>query len=128
MTARSRLCAAAMWPLAAFLLLGRFLPKLGGATCAAIFFPRMAHPTPLTPPLCPHLFVAMTFIQRSDRLFVALRKQGPTPRGRAPLFHAVTPNCRIALCCAEPGTSSEWAEPPAAAVTCRQCLRRLEKL
>jgi len=25
----------------------------------------------------------------------------------------------MALCCAEPGASSEWAEPPASAVTCQ---------
>jgi len=69
-----------------------------------------------------------TVIERGDRVFVALRKQGRAIRGERPIFHAVTPYCRIALCCAEPGTSSEWAEPPAAAVTCPRCRRRLEKL
>jgi hypothetical protein len=66
-------------------------------------------------------------IERGDRFFVALRKQGYATRSE-PIFHAVTPHFRIALCCAEPGARSEWAEPPAAAVTCPLCLRRLEKL
>jgi len=66
-------------------------------------------------------------VERGNRVFVALRKQGRFVRGK-PVFHAVTPYCRIALCCAEPGSSSEWAEPPAATVTCPICLRRLEKL
>ena len=43
-------------------------------------------------------------------------------------YHAVTPFCRIALCCTEPGVKSGWAEPPAAHVTCRECLRRLTRL
>lgn len=66
-------------------------------------------------------------IERGHRVFVALRKQGRFVRSK-PIFHAVTPYYRVALCCAEPGSSSEWAEPPAAAVTCPVCLRRLEKL
>jgi hypothetical protein len=69
-----------------------------------------------------------TVIKRGERVFVALRKRGlRVPRGN-PLFHAVTPYCRMALCCAEPGARSEWAEPPAAEVTCLQCLRRLQRL
>jgi len=67
-------------------------------------------------------------IERGDRVFVALRKKRPVTNGAVPVFHAVTPHYRIALCCAEPGTRSAWAEPPAEAVTCRYCLRRLEKL
>ena len=59
-----------------------------------------------------------TVIERGDRVFVALRKQGRVTGGKRPKFHAVTPYCRMALCCAEPGASSEWAEPPASAVTC----------
>ena len=37
----------------------------------------------------------------ADRIFVALRKGGGIS-GRRPLYHAVTPYCRMALCSAEP--------------------------
>ena len=62
----------------------------------------------------------------SGRLFVALCKAGP--RTGASVYHAVTPNCRIALCTAEPGSRSEWAEPPGHRVTCQACQRRLSQL
>ena len=59
--------------------------------------------------------------ERNGRVFVALRKYGTRlSGGRPPIYHAVTPNCRIALCCDEPGSRSSWAEPPA--------FRRLEKI
>jgi hypothetical protein len=61
-----------------------------------------------------------------DRMFVALRRAG---RARyPPVYHAVTPNVRMALCTAEPGGRSDWVEPPGEAVTCPVCLRRLERL
>jgi hypothetical protein len=44
------------------------------------------------------------------------------------MFHAVTPNCRIALCGTEPGAASGWAEAAAEVVTCRLCLIKLERL
>ena len=64
----------------------------------------------------------------SDRIFVALRKMRQPPGSRRPVYHAVTPHCRVALCCAEPGASSGWAEPPAVCVTCPACVKRLEAL
>ncbi|HEY1413430.1 MAG TPA: hypothetical protein VGF36_14890 [Rhodopila sp.] len=65
----------------------------------------------------------------AGRTFVALRKDGPAAAaGRAPMYHAVTPHCRMALCATEPGARSGWAEPPSAAITCRACLGRLERL
>ena len=67
-------------------------------------------------------------IVRRTRVFVALRKAGRTQFGQAPVFHAVTPNCRPALCAAEPGAGSSWAEPPSATVTCPLCLTRLARL
>lgn len=67
-------------------------------------------------------------IVRGARVFVALRKAGRTQSGQAPVFHAVTPNCRPALCAAEPGAGSSWAEPPSATVTCPLCLTRLARL
>ena len=67
-------------------------------------------------------------IVRANRIFVALRKDGQAPRGTNPIFHAVTPHCRLALCTAEPGPSSSWAEPPAKHVTCVVCLKRLALL
>ena len=67
-------------------------------------------------------------IVRANRIFVALRKDGRAPRGKSPVFHAVTPHCRMALCADEPGASSGWAEPPAEHVTCTACLRRLALL
>ena len=67
-------------------------------------------------------------ISRSGRTFVALRKAGGGPRPTGTIYHAVTPNCRMALCAAEPGAGSGWAEPPAERVTCSACLRRLARL
>ena len=68
-------------------------------------------------------------IERSGRIFVALRKDGGQRlNGRRSVYHAVTPNCRIALCAAEPGSSSRWAEPPASQITCPVCLVRLKNL
>jgi hypothetical protein len=61
-----------------------------------------------------------------DRSFVALRKAGHS--NASPVYHAVTPFCRIALCATEPGTRSAWAEPPASHVTCTACLNRLSRL
>jgi hypothetical protein len=48
--------------------------------------------------------------------------------GRAPMYHAVTPHCRMALCTAEPGAGSAWAEPPSNAITCQACLNKLARL
>jgi hypothetical protein len=62
------------------------------------------------------------------RTFAALRKAGRRERARAPVYHAVTPHCRIALCCSEPGAGSGWAEPPGPGVTCPGCRRRLDRL
>src|ERR1700722_9381231 len=70
----------------------------------------------------------MDIIEIRGRTFVALRLQGRCRPGTQPVFHAVSPNCRMALCSAEPGTSSGWAEPPVAEVTCRVCIQRLERL
>ena len=68
-------------------------------------------------------------IVAAGRKFVALRKDGPAyAAGRTSTYHAVTPNCRMALCATEPGAGSAWAEPPAAAVTCLSCLGRLRRL
>ena len=67
-------------------------------------------------------------IVRANRIFVALRKEGRVARGKRPIFHAVTPYCRIALCADEPGARSGWAEPPAEHVTCIACLKRLALL
>jgi hypothetical protein len=69
----------------------------------------------------------MAPIKRGERVFVALRKERLPPRGN-PVFHAVTPHYRVALCSEEPGPRSQWAEPPAPAVTCPKCLQRLEDL
>ena len=63
-------------------------------------------------------------IEVMGRAFVALR----TEKSAAPVYHAVTPHCRPALCGIEPGASSQWAEPPAAHVTCPVCLQRLSRL
>jgi hypothetical protein len=62
-----------------------------------------------------------------DRTFVALRKARQSSSGRA-AYHAVTPHNRMALCSAEPGAASGWAEPPAEAVTCSACIDRLRRL
>ena len=67
-------------------------------------------------------------IMLSDRTFVALRKSGRTNKGWRPVYHAVTPHCRMALCAAEPGAGSGWAEPPNGEVTCPACLKRLSRL
>jgi hypothetical protein len=68
-------------------------------------------------------------IVTAGRTFVALRKDGPAAAaGRGPMYHAVTPHCRMALCATEPGARSGWAEPPSTAITCRACLDRLERL
>ena len=48
--------------------------------------------------------------------------------GTRPVYHAVSPYCRMALCSVEPGGGSGWAEPPAAEVTCPKCRERLERL
>jgi hypothetical protein len=66
-------------------------------------------------------------IERSGRVFVALRRLSSRVQTE-PVYHAVTPNCRMALCTAEPGVKSGWAEPPAARVTCPECIRRLGRL
>ena len=67
-------------------------------------------------------------VTHAGRVFVALRKSGHVSQSRSPVFHAVTPNCRMSLCADEPGAGSGWAEPPAATVTCPACLRRLARL
>ncbi len=67
-------------------------------------------------------------VLRADRVFVALRKSGHVSNSRSPVFHAVTPYCRMSLCADEPGPGSGWAEPPAEHVTCAACLRRLDRL
>jgi hypothetical protein len=58
---------------------------------------------------------------------VSLRKDGHVGVG-SPVYHAVTPYARPALCGTEPGARSRWGEPPATAVTCPACLQRLERL
>ena len=65
-------------------------------------------------------------IKVSGRVFVALRKEKSV--SASPLYHAVTPYCRLALCGNEPGASSQWTEPPAGLVTCPACLDRLSRL
>ena len=67
-------------------------------------------------------------IVRGERTFIARRKAGHVGTARRPLYHAVTPNCRMALCADEPGAGSDWAEPSAELVTCPLCLRRLARL
>ena len=62
-----------------------------------------------------------------DRTFVILRKAGRASAAQFS-YHAVAPNVRAALCGAEPGSASRWAEPPAEAVTCQACLKRLRRL
>ncbi len=53
------------------------------------------------------------FIVHGERTFVALRKAGRAGARaeRRPVYHAVTPHCRMALCAVEPGAWLEWAEP-----------------
>ena len=67
-------------------------------------------------------------ITPGERRFVALRRARRPTAGRLPVYHAVTPNCRIALCTVEPGAGSAWAEPPGEAVTCPACLKRLARM
>ncbi|MBV9811494.1 MAG: hypothetical protein JO326_02015 [Acetobacteraceae bacterium] len=78
----------------------------------------------------PHRCRAMltNVIVKGERVFVALHKAGRVTGDHPPVYHAVTPHCRPALCADEPGAWSRWAEPPAAAVTCPVCLRRLARL
>ena len=61
------------------------------------------------------------------RTFAALRKSGKLMVGRQ-AYHAVAPQCRPALCSAEPGPASWWAEPPGELVTCAACLGRLKRM
>ena len=68
-------------------------------------------------------------VEYAGRVFYALRKAGRRPpKFPGAVYHAVTPFCRIALCAAEPGSSSGWAEPPGEQVTCPECRRRLDRL
>ncbi len=64
----------------------------------------------------------------SGRTFVALRKAGRPVGGGTRVYHAVTPYCRPALCADEPGNGSGWEEPPHHEVTCKACLKRLDRL
>jgi hypothetical protein len=64
----------------------------------------------------------------ADQVFVALRKAGRPSAGWSPAYHAVTPCYRVALCSAEPGPGSSWAEPPNGMVTCPNCLKRMAVL
>jgi hypothetical protein len=70
----------------------------------------------------------MNFIERRGRVFVALRKDGTRNAGGRPVYHAVAPHCRMALCSQEPGSRSGWAEPPVRTVTCQACLKRLARM
>src|SRR4051812_29644492 len=79
----------------------------------------------LGPATMPSSVLYENTIVRAERVFVALRKAGHLSPGRSPVFHAVTPYCRMSLCADEPGAGSSWAEPPGSDVTCRVCLRRL---
>lgn len=65
-------------------------------------------------------------IEVAGRVFVALRREKSV--SAFPIYHAVTPHCRPALCGHEPGASSRWAKPPASHVTCSVCLDRLSRL
>ena len=67
-------------------------------------------------------------IVRSGRTFVALRKAGRRRRTANPVYRAVTPHRRVALCADEPGAGSGWAEPPAERVTRPACLHRPARL
>ena len=67
-------------------------------------------------------------LKSMGRYFMAVRKTGGIRAGQQkPVFHAVTPECRMALCGAEPGPRSAWSEP-SDAVTCPACLARLARL
>jgi hypothetical protein len=47
--------------------------------------------------------MSLNAINIAGRSFVALHKAGKPVRGRAAVFHAVTPHCRMSLCGNEPG-------------------------
>jgi len=64
----------------------------------------------------------------TGRTFTARRKAGRGMPGRMPIYHAVTPGCRMALCATEPGAGSRWEENAGPAVTCPKCLARLGRL
>lgn len=67
-------------------------------------------------------------IDRMGRHFMVVRKAGGARvGGHKPVYHAVTPACRIALCGAEPGPRSGWGEA-GAEVTCPGCRNRLARL
>ena len=68
----------------------------------------------------------MNEISIGPRVFYALRKNGR--HHRRPIYHAVSPHCRMALCAAEPGMRSVWAEPPAHEITCPACRNKLQRL
>jgi len=68
----------------------------------------------------------MNEITIGSTTYYALRKGGR--HNRRPIYHAVSPHCRMALCSTEPGYSSLWAEPPASEVTCAACRDRLQRL
>ena len=67
-------------------------------------------------------------IEHGERSFVALRKARHPTAGHLPVYHAVTPHCRMTPCAVEPGAGSGWAELPAQAVTCPACLKRLARM
>ena len=72
--------------------------------------------------------MSMDATVRSGRTFVARRKARGNGRDAKPIYHAITPGCRMALCSDEPGAGSDWAEPPGEGVICPMCLRRLARL
>ena len=49
-------------------------------------------------------------------------------RSRRVIYHAVQPGYQLALCFAEPGQRSGWAELAGERVTCSRCLARLSRL
>jgi hypothetical protein len=75
----------------------------------------------------PAMALTLRAVAGSERRFVALCRARQRP-AHPTVYHAVTPHCRPALCAAEPGAGSRWAEPPAQAVTCPDCLKRLDRL
>ena len=62
----------------------------------------------------------------SDRMFVPRRLA--SARSPRVIYHAVQPGYQSALCFAEPGQRSGWAEPAGECVTCTRCLARLSRL
>ena len=60
----------------------------------------------------------------SDRMFIPRRMA--SARSRRVIYHAVQPS--YALCFAEPGQRSGWAEPAGERVTYTRCLARLSRL